>query len=76
LKGSCRPGGTPVAGRHPPGPVSPAKALTLDCFDAFGSHCHQTSAGWQDGKLVYAGEMQVEGKWMTLDRETCTRSRK
>lgn len=80
-----------------------AKAFTMDCFDVFGSHCHQTSAGWQDNKLVYtgestgsgpatpvrdvftktgeaslehAGEMQVEGKWMTIDRETCTRARK
>lgn len=81
-----------------------AKAFTMDCFDAFGSHCHQTSAGWQDGKLVYTGEstgsgpgatpvrdtfsktgeaslehtgeMQVDGKWVTTDRETCTRARK
>jgi hypothetical protein len=80
-----------------------AKAFTLDCFDAFGSHCHQTAAGWQDGKLVYSGEstgsgpatpvrdtfaktgdaslehtgeMQVEGKWMALDHETCARSKK
>jgi hypothetical protein len=79
-----------------------AKAFIMDCFDAFGGHCHQTSAGWQDGKLIYTGEatgsgpatpvrdsfiktgdaslehlgeMQVEGKWMTVDRETCARAR-
>ena len=80
-----------------------AKAFTMDCFDAFGGHCHQTAAGWQDGKLVYTGEstgsgpatpvrdtfsktgeaslehtgeMQMDGKWMALDHETCTRGKK
>ncbi len=80
-----------------------AKAFSMDCFDAFGSHCHQTSAGWQGDKLIYSGEstgsgpatpvrdtftktgaaslehtgeMQVEGKWMTIDHETCARARK
>lgn len=80
-----------------------AKALSMDCFDAFGGHCHQTSAGWQDGKLVYSGEatgsgpatpvrdtftkkgeaglehsgeIQVEGKWVFTDHETCTRIKK
>ncbi|MFY9826773.1 MAG: DUF1579 family protein [Thermoanaerobaculia bacterium] len=40
---------------------STAKAFSMDCFDAFGEHCHQTSAGWQDGKLVYTGEMAGNG---------------
>jgi hypothetical protein len=81
-----------------------AKTFVMDCFDAFGSHCHQTSAGWQDGKLVYTGEssgsgpaptpvrdtfaktgaaslehtgeIQMEGKWITTDHETCKRGRK
>jgi len=80
-----------------------AKAFSMDCFDAFGGRCHQTSAGWQDDKLVYsgestgggpatpvrdtftkkgkaglehAGEMQVEGKWVFTDHETCTRIKK
>lgn len=80
-----------------------AKAFTMDCFDAFGSHCHQTSAGWQNDKLVYTGEasgsgpatpvrdtftktgaaslehlgeMQMEGKWVTIDHETCKRAGK
>ena len=77
-----------------------AKAFVMDCYDLTGSHCHQTSAGWQDGKLVYAGEasgagpatpvrdtftksgsaglehageMQIEGKWVATDHETCAR---
>jgi hypothetical protein len=80
-----------------------AKAFTMDCFDAFGGRCHQTSSGWQGDKLVYsgeatgtgpatpvrdtftktgpaslehAGEMQMEGKWVALDHETCTRVKK
>ena len=79
------------------------KTFVLDCFDNFGSHCHQTAAGWQGDKLVYSGEstgsgpatpvrdtfaktgaaslehtgeMQIEGKWMTIDHETCTRAKK
>lgn len=82
---------------------SAAKVFTLDCFDAFGGHCHQTSAGWQDDKLVYSGEssgsgpatpmrdtftrtgeaslehmgeIQMDGKWVATDHETCTRTRK
>ncbi|MFL6232048.1 MAG: hypothetical protein ACJ76N_02855 [Thermoanaerobaculia bacterium] len=38
-----------------------AKAFTMDCFDNFGSHCHQTSAGWQDGKLVFSGQSTGSG---------------
>jgi hypothetical protein len=80
-----------------------AKTFTMDCFDTFGGHCHQTATGWQDGKLVYtgessgsgpatpvrdtftkmgaaalehAGEMQVDGKWVFTDHETCTRGKK
>lgn len=80
-----------------------AKTFVMDCFDAFGGHCHQTAAGWQGGKLAYsgessgagpatpvrdtftktgeaslehAGEMQVGGKWVATDHETCTRTRK
>jgi hypothetical protein len=80
-----------------------AKAFTMDCFDAFGGHCHQTAAGWQGGKLVYTGEstgsgpaapvrdtfaktgdaslehtgeMQMEGKWVAIDHETCARAKK
>jgi Protein of unknown function (DUF1579) len=80
-----------------------AKTFIMDCFDSFGSHCHQTSAGWQGDKLVYTGEstgngpatpvrdtftktgdaslehngeMQVEGKWVALDHESCTRIKK
>jgi hypothetical protein len=79
-----------------------AKSLVMDCFDGFGDHCHQTSAGWKDGKLVYSGEqtgsspatqvrdtftkkgeavlehggeMQVDGKWISLDHETCVRAK-
>jgi len=79
---------------------STAKALSMECFDAFGGHCHQTSAGWKDGSLVYsgesssggaatpardtftkkgeaslehAGEIQVEGKWVFTDHESCKR---
>ena len=93
----------PMTFRFLQGYDATAKAFTLDCFDAFGSHCHQTSAGWQDGKLVYTGEStgsgpatpvrdtftkkgeaslehtgerQMNGKWMAIDHETCTRSRK
>jgi hypothetical protein len=80
-----------------------AKTYVMDCFDAFGSRCHQTSAGWQGDKLVFTGEstgngpatpvrdtftkkgagslehmgeMQVEGKWMAIDHESCTRVKK
>jgi len=80
-----------------------AKTFVMSCFDAFGGHCHQTSAGWQDNKLVYtgestgagpatpvrdtftktgdaglehAGEMQMDGKWIATDHETCTRVKK
>jgi hypothetical protein len=93
----------PMTFRFLQGYDSGAKAFTMDCFDAFGGHCRQTSAGWQDGKLVYSGEstgsgpatpvrdtftktgeaslehtgeMQMDGKWMTLDHETCTRTRR
>lgn len=81
-----------------------AKGFVMDCFDALGSHCHQTSAGWQGDKLIFSGEssgsgpgptpvrdtfaktgaaslehtgeMQVEGKWVSTDHETCTRGKK
>ena len=80
-----------------------AKAFDMECFDSFGGHCHQTSPGWKDGKLVYtgessgsgpatpvrdtftktgeasldhAGEIQVEGKWVFTDHESCTRTKK
>lgn len=78
------------------------KTFTLDCFDAFGGHCHQTSSGWDGDKMVYsgemagspatpvrdtftqksettlehAGEMQMDGKWVATDHETCTRVKK
>jgi hypothetical protein len=79
------------------------KTWTLDGFDAFGSRSHQTSPGWQEGKLVFSGEstgngaatpardtftkksetnlehqgeMQFDGKWVQIDRETCTRTQK
>jgi hypothetical protein len=82
---------------------STAKTYVMNCFDAFGSHCNETSAGWQEGKLVYtgeangagpatpvrdtftktgpaslehAGEMQIEGKWVATDHETCKRVKK
>lgn len=93
----------PMVFRFLQGYDATAKAFTLDCFDAFGSHCHQTSAGWQGDKLVYTGqstgsgpatpvrdtfsrtgaaslehtgEMQMDGKWMAIDHETCTRAKK
>jgi len=80
-----------------------SKAFTMDCYDSFGSHCHQTAAGWEGDKIVYSGqstgsgpatpvrdtfaktgaaslehtgEMQMEGKWMAIDHETCTRAKK
>jgi hypothetical protein len=81
-----------------------AKTFTMDCFDAFGGRCHQTSAGWEGDKLVYTGEstgssptptpvrdtftktggaslehmgeMQVAGKWVATDHETCKRAKK
>ncbi|HEY0557742.1 MAG TPA: hypothetical protein VGG20_26055, partial [Thermoanaerobaculia bacterium] len=31
---------------------SATKAFTMDCFDAFGGHCHQTSTGWQVSSLT------------------------
>jgi uncharacterized protein DUF1579 len=79
------------------------KTFVMDCYDAFGGHCHGTSSGWQGDKLVYtgessgagpampvrdvftktgdaslehAGEMQIEGKWIATDHETCTRVKK
>jgi hypothetical protein len=81
---------------------SAAKALTLDGFDGFGNRSHEKSSGWQDGKLVFEGEMtgggppaqardtfikkgdaalehfaemQMEGKWVRLDLETCTKGK-
>lgn len=80
-----------------------AKTFVMDCYDVFGGHCHGTSAGWQDGKMVYtgessgtgpampvrdtftktgdaslehAGEMQMEGKWIATDHETCKQVKK
>jgi hypothetical protein len=49
-----------------------AKAFIMECFDAFGGHCHQTSAGWQDGKLVYTGESTGSGP-ATPVRDTFTK---
>jgi hypothetical protein len=49
-----------------------AKALTMECFDAYGGHCHQTSAGWQDGKLIYSGEQTGSGP-ATPVRDTFTK---
>ena len=93
----------PIVFQFVEGYDSAAKTFTLDCFDSFGSDCHQTSAGWQDNKLVYSGEstgggpatpvrdtftktgdaglehtgeMQIEGKWVALDHESCTRAKK
>src|SRR5436309_536240 len=34
-----------------------AKTYTMFCFDAFGSHCQQTSPGWDGDKIVYTGEV-------------------
>jgi hypothetical protein len=94
---------SPIVFQFTQGYDGTAKGFTLDCFDSFGSHCHQTAAGWQGDKLVYTGqstgsgpatpvrdtfaktgaaslehtgEMQMEGKWVALDHETCTRARK
>ncbi|HEX4964394.1 MAG TPA: hypothetical protein VF173_26490 [Thermoanaerobaculia bacterium] len=80
-----------------------AKSFTMDCYDAFGGHCHQTATGWKDGKIVYsgqglgngpptpvrdtftktgeaslehAGEIQMDGKWVAIDHETCTKGKK
>ncbi len=50
-----------------------AKNYLMDCFDAFGSHCHQTSAGWQDGKLIYSGEATGGGP-ATPVRDTFTKT--
>jgi len=49
-----------------------AKAFSLDCFDAFGGHCHQTSAGWKDGILIYTGEATGAGP-ATPVRDTFTK---
>lgn len=49
-----------------------AKSLVMECFDAFGDHCHQTSAGWKDGKLVYSGEQTGSGP-ATPVRDTFTK---
>jgi hypothetical protein len=50
-----------------------AKTLVMDCFDLFGSHCHQTSAGWQDDKLIYNGEASGAGPAAMPVRDTFTR---
>ena len=50
-----------------------AKTYVMDCFDAFGSHCHQTSAGWQGDKLVYRGEATGGGP-ATPVRDTFTKT--
>jgi hypothetical protein len=39
-----------------------AKAWTLDGYDAFGGRSHQKAPGWQDGKLVFDGEMSSGGQ--------------
>jgi len=49
-----------------------AKALVMDCYDAFGDHCHQKSEGWKDGKLVYSGEQTGNGP-ATPVRDTFTK---
>jgi uncharacterized protein DUF1579 len=50
-----------------------AKAFVMECFDSFGSHCHQTSAGWQGDKLVYSGESTGSGP-ATPVRDTFTKT--
>ena len=49
------------------------KAFVMDCFDSFGGHCHQTSAGWQGDKMVYSGESTGSGP-ATPVRDTFTRT--
>lgn len=49
------------------------KAFVMDCFDSFGSHCHQTAAGWQGDKLVYNGEAMGSGPALAV-RDTFTRA--
>jgi len=50
-----------------------AKGYTMDCFDAFGGHCHQTSAGWEGDKMTYSGEMSSSGP-ATPVRDTFTKT--
>ncbi|HEV2852245.1 MAG TPA: DUF1579 family protein [Thermoanaerobaculia bacterium] len=50
-----------------------AKAFVMECFDNFGSHCHSTSAGWQDNKLVFTGEAAGSGP-ATPVRDTFTKT--
>ena len=49
-----------------------AKTYTMFCFDAFGSHCQQTSPGWDGDKIVYTGE--VAGNPATPSRDTFTKT--
>ncbi len=48
------------------------KTFTMDCFDAFGGRCHQTSAGWDGDKIAYSGE--VAGNPATPVRDTFTKT--
>lgn len=50
-----------------------AKEFVMECFDSFGSHCHQTSAGWQGDKLAFSGESTGSGP-ATPVRDTFTRT--
>lgn len=49
------------------------KAFVMECFDVFGNHCHQASAGWQGDKLVYSGESTGSGP-ATPVRDTFTKT--
>jgi len=49
-----------------------AKTFTEFCFDAFGSHCQQTSPGWDGDKIVFTGE--VAGSPATPVRDTFTKT--
>jgi hypothetical protein len=49
------------------------KTFVMDCFDSFGNHCHQASAGWQGDKLAYSGEATGSGPALPA-RDTFTRT--
>jgi hypothetical protein len=49
------------------------KTFVMDCFDSFGNHCHQASAGWQGNKLAYNGEATGSGPALSV-RDTFTRT--
>ncbi|HXU45043.1 MAG TPA: hypothetical protein VN783_05925, partial [Thermoanaerobaculia bacterium] len=38
-----------------------ANAWTLDGFDVFGNRSHETSSGWKDGVIAFAGTMTGGG---------------